>query len=306
MYHVIFTVGIPASGKSSFAAQKEKEGYVIIERDQIRRQMVEEQLGHPITGSLWANYKFNKTNESTVTARENALVDFHTEKGHDIVISETNLNQGRLSARILDFERRGYDVDVEVFPIGLKEAITRDRDRTDSVGVEVMHGMWKQWLALGTEITGIYQYQPNTDLPTAIICDIDGTLAHITVNADGKRRDVYDYMRAGEDAIDEIVYSMVMGLYNAGHKIIIMSGRDDIGKGVLVKWLDQYDVPYEEIHMRTAGDKRADRDVKLDLFKDVETRWNVIAAIDDRDSVIELWSDIGVKTVDVGHRYEHF
>lgn len=51
----IVTVGVPASGKSTFAKEMELEGYQDINRDFIRFEFV-------APGKNWSNYKFSKAN----------------------------------------------------------------------------------------------------------------------------------------------------------------------------------------------------------------------------------------------------
>ena len=59
--------------------------------------------------------------------------------------------------------------------------------------------------------------------------------------------------------------------------------------------------------MRKSGNNRDDRIVKEELFfNDIATKYNVIAAVDDRPKVVRLWKDIGILTVDVSETYLEF
>jgi hypothetical protein len=52
--------------------------------------------------------------------------------------------------------------------------------------------------------------------------------------------------------------------------------------------------------MREAGDKRADDIVKAEIFfRDIAPRWNVKAAIDDRNRVVAMWRSLGLLCLQV-------
>lgn len=78
-------------------------------------------------------------------------------------------------------------------------------------------------------------------LPRAIICDIDGTLAHMN------GRSPYDYSKVGEDTVDETIRG-ITDLYN--NFVILVSGRPDSCRDDTEDWLDNNGVQYTSLHMR--------------------------------------------------------
>jgi hypothetical protein len=133
------------------------------------------------------------------------------------------------------------------------------------------------------------RYVPDLNLPGAYLFDIDGTLAHMA------GRSPYDYTRVHEDAVDESVAHLSNAL-NVEHHIVIMSGREDSCRPETETWLQDNNIRYDELHMRPAGDTRADSTVKAELFNQhVRDRFHVRGVIDDRNQVVRMWRDLGLK-----------
>lgn len=131
-------------------------------------------------------------------------------------------------------------------------------------------------------------------LPKAIICDMDGTLAHMC------DRSPFNEFAAIDDTLNHRVANLVRMYKNAGYAIIIVSGRMDRGLPVLIEWLEKHSVPYDEIYMRKTGDSRKDSIVKPEIFeKKIFCRYNVELAIDDRLQVLKAWYDTGIFTLNV-------
>ncbi|TDC59557.1 polynucleotide kinase [Micromonospora sp. KC207] len=126
-----------------------------------------------------------------------------------------------------------------------------------------------------------------TDLPRAIIVDIDGTLA---LRGD---RSPYDWVRVGEDQPNPAVIELVQTIAAAGrHRIILLSGRDEVCRRQTEMWLDAQRVQFDELHMRPRKDNRKDSVVKAELYRTlVESRYAVAFVVDDRRQVVEMWRD---------------
>jgi len=74
-----------------------------------------------------------------------------------------------------------------------------------------------------------------------------------------------------------------------------MSGRSDECRNETYQWLRENDVPFDELYMRAADDKRQDWKVKYDLFNEhVRGKYNVVGVFDDRDQVVKLWREMGL------------
>ena len=130
----------------------------------------------------------------------------------------------------------------------------------------------------------------------AVLVDIDGTLALRTVS-----RSPFDWSRVGEDEPNPPVIELVQLVHRAGlHKLILMSGRDEVCRRQTEIWLDAQAVPFDELHMRAAGDNRKDFIVKKELYRrHVKPRFEVAFVLDDRQQVVRMWRGLGLPVFQV-------
>jgi hypothetical protein len=85
--------------------------------------------------------------------------------------------------------------------------------------------------------------------------------------------------------------------------IVFMSGRDEVCRKETEDWLLE-ELPFEwaELWMRAEGDQRKDSIVKRELFDaHVRDRWQVLGVVDDRDSVVSMWRDLGLTVAQVAY-----
>lgn len=137
-------------------------------------------------------------------------------------------------------------------------------------------------------------YTPPVGKPHAIICDIDGTLAHMT------GRSPYDETRVLEDTLDEVVCG-IMNVYNPHRKIILLSGRHDTCRKDTERWLLENNVYYDELFMRRGDDDRKDNIIKKELFEEhLRDDYQIDFVLDDRDRVVNMWrNELGLKCLQV-------
>ena len=285
---MIITVGVSASGKTTWANQQ--EGFEIICRDTIRGVLFPEYHN--------GNYKFTKAKENHVSEVTLNQWLIAVEHGSDVIIADTNLNPKYREM----WKQRGEDADYVVefkdFPITLEEAWKHDQKRgTYSVGREVISRQWKLWL----EYSSKNKYVADTSKPQAILVDIDGTIA------DKGSRNPFDWGKVGEDKprdfIIDLIYSYLERCKENDNYIdvIFLSGRDSCCRYEALEWLqNQFATPKYNINlfMRKEGDMRKDTVVKEEFFwVNVANNYNVLAVFDDRPCVVEMWYDIGIPNV---------
>jgi len=143
----------------------------------------------------------------------------------------------------------------------------------------------------------------NPDLPTCIIVDIDGTLAHMN------GRSPYDYTKVSTDLVDKTVRDIVLNYFWEGREtdpkipatyVVIVSGREDGCKEETIQWLSDNGILYDELHMRKHDDHRDDRIVKKEIYETaIKPRYNVRFVLDDRDRVVKMWREQGLKVLQV-------
>lgn len=300
MTSLVITRGVPASGKSTYAKEWVDEApseRVRINRDDIRFMLF---------GKYWG------VDEKAVTLMSDAMLRRALASGKSVILDNTNLKE----KDVIDTLKIASEFDVKVqfidFPVSFEEALARDTARDRHVGEDVLRGFFDRYL--GGVKKGVFpplptlprewvfpEYVEIEGLPTAVLVDIDGTLAH----HEGIRNP-YDTSRYHLDQFDEVVadavYSAATYDFRRGHraKIIIMSGRDAAYRGVLENWLMDHGFVYDDIFMRPVGDNRNDAVVKNELFeRHIAGEYNVDIVFDDRDRVVKMWRAKGLRVFQV-------
>lgn len=128
---------------------------------------------------------------------------------------------------------------------------------------------------------------------SGVIVDLDGTLAHM------RDRGPFDYERAGEDEVDEVVRELVVKAAQ-DHTIVIVSGRMDTCYDLTASWLERHEVPFDDLLLRASGDYRPDEVVKREIFEQkIAPRLAIRYVLDDRDKVVRMWRALGLKCLQV-------
>lgn len=262
--------GLPASGKSTWAKEQAATGHGKVKR------INKDDLRAMIDSS-----KHSKTNERQIIHVRNKLADFYLGDGCDVIIDDTNFApQHEETLRKIAVTRKAEFV-VKEFYIPVTVAEERDAKRVNSVGPEVIRRMWLQ------SVCKSYVVRP--DLPRAIICDIDGTIAHMT------NRGPYDETRVGEDKSDPTVALAVATLaLNTSAEIILVSGRHNSCRKDTIAWLEKNHIGYQQLFMRAENDNRKDYIIKQEIFEDINDQYNILAAFDDRQQVCDMWREKGI------------
>ena len=294
MPHAVLTIGISASGKTTWA-YKEGKG-IVISRDNYRWMIMEEKNIEP----SWDNWKWKWEDE--VTRRVNADVDAHIARGDDLIIADTNLSAKTRAAWSEKFHAAGYTVEMRFFDIEWDEAVKRDNRRENGVGYSVLQKQHQQFLDQFGERVKFADWAPS-----AVIVDIDGTVALMN----GKRGP-FEWHKVDLDDKHQPIIEMVKGLRAAGHYVLFTSGRSDECRQLTLKWLGEAFPEFVEFRdftllMRKAADQRKDTIVKREIFDEfILSFYKIVVVLDDRPSVCRMWRDLGLNVVQVGNPYIEF
>lgn len=287
----IITIGIPASGKTVWAEEyARKNGFVNVNRDDLR---------FTITGHRsWGTYKFKGETENMVTDMQRCMIKEAANRGKSVIVSDTNLVKRRRDELVKFLKDTGFAVEFKEFHVSLEEAYKRDALRVNGVGRDVIYSMYQKYL----EHTGRRVYTPDESLPEAVCFDVDGTLALMHGN-----RGPFDWDKVDTDLPNQIVVETAKLYFQAGKKIVILSGRDGSCRELTEKWLAEMGVNYHVLLMREAGDSRKDTIIKEEIFwRDVAPNYNVKAVYDDRPVVVRNWIEMKVPVMAVGNPYLEF
>lgn len=136
--------------------------------------------------------------------------------------------------------------------------------------------------------------------------DIDGTLADLRhrlhfIQDKPANWDAF-FEACSDDCPIEDVVSLCRVLSQTGARIILVSGRSDAVRDKTIRWLKDFDVLFDSLYMRKAGDHRQDNIVKSELLDQVlaDCGWEEIAGVfEDRDQVVEMYRQRGLRVYQV-------
>lgn len=303
---LLLTRGLPASGKSTFAEKIIGNGsnWVRLERDLLRDQLYKSRVHQaPADASKEEKETVRQQvaeRENTITKVQFAMAEGAVLAGKSIVVSDTNLRAKYVRDWMAFAKKHNLEFNTVNFDsVSVDECVRRDEVRQNSVGEKVIRDMAQRYLVKGNipdvkdiaaSPLNIEPYDNPTDLPKAIIVDIDGTLAKMS------DRSPYDWHRVDEDEPIEAVIIAVHAAAQFNRRVIVMSGRDESCRAITEKWLTHcLGVSWKELHMRPEGDNRKDDLVKYELFNSyVRDRYHVDYVLDDRPQVCRMWRKLGL------------
>jgi predicted kinase/uncharacterized HAD superfamily protein len=307
MKKIILPVGPPGSGKSTLAKQCVEEGYTRISQDVDGRKHLD-------------------------------LFQAAVVRGDDIFVDRLNFTKQQRS-RYLDVAKAaGYSTKVIIlyqpFSVCLERCLNRKDHETikneESARSALNMFFTKYEPVENTEADIIEKIYPdNSRFPSAIVCDLDGTLCEVEhrrhfvrppsntlVGPDGSMIKVLDQFESvdlqeplpkfkpnwkgffdamSEDGLNKPV-AEILHTMGGTHSIVLCSGRPDSYKRDTVAWLKKHEVHYDDLFMRNRADHRQDNVVKeIILDFEILTRYKPYFMIDDRDQVVEMWRERGYK-----------
>ena len=126
--------------------------------------------------------------------------------------------------------------------------------------------------------------QQDADLPKAILCDLDGTLALI------HNRDPYDATHCDEDMLNEPVAEVLRNYYNKDYQILLVTGREERFREQTIRFLEKHSIAYHQLWMRKTKDYRKDTIVKKEIFNtEIADNFDIEFVLDDRNQVVDMW-----------------
>jgi predicted kinase len=299
MTTVFLMTGLPASGKTSFARTLDALRFSL---DDYRAMM-------GIGRETWSDAKEAVAIEAMMASATAAV-----KSGYDIVIDNTHLVPRLPKMYRKAFSSLGVTFKIHDFTnVSEQECITRDAQRTSGhVGADIIRKLaarhadatkngWRltdKWMNTAQWISP-KPYDSQPDLPSAILCDIDGTVA-----IHGDERGHYDYDKVSTDAPNEsVIYLIEQFVGRHDVEVIFMSGREDRARQDTTEWLHENISLYNrtpQLFMRATGDHRPDYIVKSELFDEhIRNKYDVRFVCDDRDQVIKMWRELGLTALQV-------
>lgn len=284
---VIFTKGIQASGKSTWAKQfcETNQNWIRVSRDALRH----------MRGKYWIPKQ-----EKLISKWEQYLILGALEDGKSVVIDATNLNPkyyNNLKTIILT-EFPDTKIESKVFDVTLEEAIKRDLKREDSVGAEIITKFYNTYIKKEEPEKVREPMKQDENLPHAIICDLDGTIALMN------GRNPHDEGNVDKDLPNKEIIKLVETYLSYSGDVIFLSGRGNECREKTIQWIkDHIQIMDKEyiLYMRKEKDNRKDCIVKQELFDaHIKGKYYIDFVLDDRLQVCRLWYSMGLTLLRVG------
>jgi predicted kinase len=301
MRTIILTKGIPASGKSTWALKEmnsHRGKYKRFNKDEMRK-MIDGEYRSPDCEDFIADVRSEGV--------ELALI-----QGYDIILDDTNFSNKNFYT-VCEIAERIGDVRVmeKFFDIKLKDALRNNAQRPHPIPEHIIESMYEKHIKNSrVEIRDVYyppsirpHRVPTAELPNAVICDLDGTLALAF------DRDYYDNTKIETDTVNEFVLRQLVMHIKFGDSVFFVSGRPSSANDSTRYWLESIldsvcennDISYWlQLYLREEGDMRPDAIVKKEIYEQhIKDKFNIVAVYDDRRKVVHMWEQLGLPVFQV-------
>ncbi|WP_286689434.1 HAD family acid phosphatase [Aeromicrobium sp. REDSEA-S38_B2] len=139
----------------------------------------------------------------------------------------------------------------------------------------------------------------------AVIADLDGTLVDVSSilhHVAGDERDFAAFHSASRDCPPRPeVVEAVRAAHEQGRAVLVVTSREFVWRDLTLDWLQQHDVPYDQLVMRIVGDYRPDHVVKAEMLDQLEKDgYRVVEAWEDAEDIADLWRSRGIDVHVVG------
>lgn len=302
MRTIYITYGPPLSGKTTFSKMINKydPNIKIISRDIIRDNLNDHSNNFEIENVIT---KIEESYISSLIKHYDIICDNTFSKIEFIrkLIKLIQKNKINVKLKLIDFSdipldvlyERSFERDRKVPSDVIKKIYNRCKQNQKNV-IKIIEE-FNSFPLHQLQTNNVIKKIPISSSNNALIVDIDGTLSH-SVGLRGP----FEYHKVINDDIDEIIKHIVIIYRSLGYNIIIISGRDDSCYSMTSDWLNKYNVPYDFLYMRKTGDFRKDSVIKKEIYeKYIKNNFNVLFCLDDRNQVVEMWREIGIKCLQV-------
>ncbi|AIK68007.1 polynucleotide kinase [Citrobacter phage Miller] len=291
--NLIITVGVPGSGKTTWAKEKAREmgNTLTVSRDDIRRTLY--CAGGDLTG-----YRFTEEKENLVTKLQADIVLNALASGKNVIVHNTHLKKGDhvYWKEIAKYTKA--DFHIEWMDADIVELLKRNHKRgVNALPVSRLWEMFEQYRKLRGWVPAMQFADPSK--PKCVIFDVDGTLTKVG------QRSPYDFTKVIDDPANPPVQELFRMYKAAGYACVVVSGREGTEQCAhdTKASLTAYDVDLSDgIFMREEGDHRHDFYVKEQiLVEKILDKYYPVLAVDDRDTPVGMWRMNGIPCFQVDY-----
>jgi predicted kinase len=292
MSKILILQGPPCSGKSTWAKDFiiNNPDYGYANRDTIRYRL--------------GNSKYTLKKEKEVTDIETAEILKYIQEGKNVIIDDTNLNPATINKWKFLAASCNADIEYKRFYVPYKTALERAKKRKAEGGLYISKNtildFYKHYFKkeLEDEMTDKRVIRmPQKELPKAVICDLDATLAlH-------QGRTPFDWSRILEDKPEPRLKQLLDLFVKNDIKILFLTGRTEDALDNTVQWI------YENIHLtenqyelflRDNKDFSHGDDYKRKVYNDfIKDKFNILCVFEDSNKCVKMFREEGLLTCQV-------
>lgn len=287
---IIVLQGCPCSGKTTWAKKYLEETTVptrYVNRDQIRCEL--------------NDGKYTMKHEDDVTYIEMQRVCGALTDGLDVIIDATNLNPHTISKWKKIAQEHNAKIEFKEFYVPYAEAMKRSKERKAAGGLyinrNVMTSFYKRYYndRFRDELTDKRVIkQPDFSLHSAVICDLDATLAlH-------QGREPFEWNLLQTDKIDTRLDAVLKQYIDQNVDILFVTGRPESAREATEIWLASNNYYSYKLFMRKNNDFAHGDDYKRKVYKEhIENKYNVLCVFEDSNKCVKMWREEGLLTCQV-------
>lgn len=232
-------------------------------------------------------------------------------KDKNVVVDRMNFNVQQRERYIEPARKAGYEIRIVVHHVPKRICLERmlkreghptiKNEKSAQAALKTFFGKYER--VEDSEADMVIRLGHDDDTrPTAIICDIDGTIAEINHRRHYLDRDKEAGIRPNwqmffkemvNDTINVWCYDIVSSLCMQ-YPIVFATGRPDNFHKETYAWLYEHRVPMTDLFMRPRFDSRKDDIVKEIILEfEILPRYKVHFVLDDRQQVVDMWRKRG-------------
>ena len=282
---ILILVGAPGSGKSTFARYflRTEENWMRLCRDDFRTMQ--------FSGANLSNHEEFMISEMIDAAIEALLL-----KKINVLLDATHCRKDYLNHYIERFNHFA-DISFKLFDLDIATLIERCEKRYKSVGKLIPRSALNSFVKDLEFLKKDFDFAirrkvarqlpvavQDANLPKALICDLDGTLALMN------NRNPYDATHCDNDDLNEPIAGVLKKYYRDGFQILLLSGREERFREPTVRFLEKHSITYHQLWMRRTKDARRDAIVKREIYdEEIAGKFFIEFVLDDRNQVVEMW-----------------
>jgi predicted kinase len=284
---IILLVGPPGSGKSTLAKSYIDMGYIYINQD------------------LQGVDHFHHFDMAILNS-------------DNIIIDRMNFNKEQRNRYLNIAKDNNYKTEIIVLHESRKTCLERCLNRKDHPTIKdeksarsALQTFFNKYERVeDNEVDKVTRIWPEGFKEMAIWIDMDNTLSdasHREHHLQGEKKNWKAFFGdMDKDPVNLWCKQIIVGMFDDVN-VLICSARPDNYRKQTEEWLNNNDVPYKELIMRSRGDFRKDSIVKEILFEfEIKTKYNLLFSIDDRKQVIDQIRKHGVVVLDCAGEKGHF